>query len=373
MTPLQEMDALSLFDGMSCLQISMRELGITPRQYYASEINRYAIQNTQHNFPATSQLGDVTKWREWDIDWSHISFIGAGSPCQGFSLAGKQRAFNDPRSALFWVFIDILNHVRRANPNVKFLLENVVMKREHLQVISGALNLQPVLIDSALVSAQHRERYYWSNIRTKFGGLQTDIPQPEDRGIFLKDILNTDVPDKYYLSEARIAKLIEHAKRNTGNGNGFAARNPCGEEKGNSVIVGGTCQNDLIYQPARGYNDGGLFDKAPTLTTSSYTENNFVIQLNGAEEFGTQPRSQNSTYSANGKCPTLHLVGGGDQIIKVQDLVGKIRRLMPDEYARLQTIPVSYEWVISDTQIMNCCGNGWTIEVIKHILQHLRP
>ena len=145
------MNVLSLFDGMSCGQIALNRIGITPENYYASEIDKHAITVTQANYPNTIQLGDVTKWREWDIDWSSIDLLIGGSPCQGFSFAGKQLAFDDPRSALFFVYVDILNHIRSLNPGVKFLLENVKMKKEHLAVITEAM------IDDQMQSNAKRE------------------------------------------------------------------------------------------------------------------------------------------------------------------------------------------------------------------------
>lgn len=129
------MNVLSLFDGMSCGQIALNQLGIKVDEYYASEIDKWAIQVTQKNYPDTIQLGDITKWREWDIDWASIDLVYGGSPCQGFSFAGKQLAFDDPRSRLFFEFVDIVNHIKSLNPDVKFLLENVRMKKEYLDVI----------------------------------------------------------------------------------------------------------------------------------------------------------------------------------------------------------------------------------------------
>lgn len=176
---------LSLFDGMSCGRITLDKMGITPKAYYASELDRFAIKETEANWPDTVQLGDVTKWREWDIDWASIDLLIGGSPCQGFSFAGKQLAFDDPRSALFFVYVDILNHVKSVNTDVKFMLENVRMKKEHLNVITEYLGVEPVFINSTLVSAQNRQRYYWSN---------WEVTQPEDRFIFLESILE-DLPD----------------------------------------------------------------------------------------------------------------------------------------------------------------------------------
>jgi site-specific DNA-cytosine methylase len=181
------MNVLSLFDGISCGQIALERAGINVDKYYASELDKYAITVTQANYPDTIQLGDVTKWREWDIDWASIDLLIGGSPCQGFSFAGKQLAFDDPRSKLFFVYVDVLNHIRSVNPDVKFMLENVKMKKEYLDVISEKLGVQPVFINSALVSAQNRQRYYWAN--WEFG-------QPEDKGIVLADILEDGAVDR---------------------------------------------------------------------------------------------------------------------------------------------------------------------------------
>jgi site-specific DNA-cytosine methylase len=217
------MKVLSLFDGMSCLQIALKEHGFIVDKYYASEIDKFAIKQTQHNFPDTIQLGSVTEWRTWNIDWSSINLIGAGSPCQGFGFAGKQLAFDDPRSKLFFVFVEILNHCRKFNPEVRFLLENVDMKKDHLRIISEYVGIFPTKINSALVSAQNRERWYWSNIRTKqvglFDELYTDIPQPEDRGILLRDILQpeNEIDKKYYLSD-KMLNYFDKRATNFNNG-----------------------------------------------------------------------------------------------------------------------------------------------------------
>ena len=176
-------NVLSLFNGIGCGRVALQRAGIEHGVFYSSEVDKYAIQINDKNHPDTVQLGDVTKWREWDIDWSSIDLIMAGSPCQGFSMAGKGLAFNDPRSALFFEFVHILNHVRAVNPDVKFLLENVKMKKDYLDIITSILGVEPVLINSALVSAQNRQRYYWAN--WEFG-------QPEDKGIMLEDIVLED-------------------------------------------------------------------------------------------------------------------------------------------------------------------------------------
>lgn len=193
---MKEQIVLSLFNGMNTLRQAMENVGIPVKKYYSSEIKPYAIKLTQHHFPDTIQLGDITKWREWDIDWSEITFIGSGSPCQDLSAAGMKKGINGSRSKLFFTFIEILNHCRKLNPNVLFLQENVGSANIiDIGIMSRELGVYPVRINSNLVVAQNRDRYYWSNIRTNtygmFGDLVTDIPQPKDRNIYLKDIIES--------------------------------------------------------------------------------------------------------------------------------------------------------------------------------------
>lgn len=163
------MRVLSLFDGISCGMVALERAGVPVERYYASEIDATAIEISKKNYPDIERLGDVTKWREWAIPWSEIDMVIGGSPCQGFSFAGKKLNFEDVRSKLFFEFVDILNHIKQYNPKVIFLLENVVMKKEHKDVISEYLGVEPVLINSNCFSAQNRPRLYWSNI---------DITQP---------------------------------------------------------------------------------------------------------------------------------------------------------------------------------------------------
>src|ERR1700744_3645163 len=157
------MIVLSAFDGISCGQLALQRAGIIVDEYYSSEIDKYAIKITHKNFPKTIQLGDIQNVHAVDIQGGHIDLLIGGSPCQGFSNAGEGLNFGDARSKLFFEYVRLLNEIRKYNPDVKFLLENVVMKQEWQDIISAYLGVKPVLINSSLVSAQNRERLYWTN------------------------------------------------------------------------------------------------------------------------------------------------------------------------------------------------------------------
>lgn len=182
------MNVLSLFDGMSCGQIDLNRIGVSYDQYFASEINSHAITVTQANYPNTVQLGDVTKWREWDLP--PVTLLLAGSPCQGFSFASRNRVnLADPRSKLFWEFVDVLSECKPQY----FLLENVLMDAASENVITQTLDIDPIEIDSARVSAQSRKRLYWTNIPIE--GL------PPNLGLTCGDVLDLDIERVIYPKE----------------------------------------------------------------------------------------------------------------------------------------------------------------------------
>jgi len=191
---------LSLFDGMSCGQIALNRAGISYGKYYASEIDKHAIKVTQHNYPNTIQLGSVTEIKGTDLP--QVDLLIGGSPCQGFSFSGKQLNFEDPRSKLFFEFVRL---IKECKPKY-WLLENVVMKKEWQNTISKELCCEPIKINSNLVSAQNRERLYWTNI--------PNVIQPEDRGVFIEDILDTDFDDKYWLKEKSTELLLNKVNIN---------------------------------------------------------------------------------------------------------------------------------------------------------------
>jgi len=332
-------NVLSLFDGMSCGQIALNRIGIKPTKYYASELDKYAIKVTQANYPDTIQLGDVTQWREWDIDWASIDLLIGGSPCQGFSFAGKQLAFDDPRSKLFFVYVDILNHIKSVNPSVKFMLENVKMKKEYLAVISEQLGVEPVFINSALVSAQNRQRYYWCN---------WEVSQPEDRGIVLADILESDHVDRDK------AHCLDANYYKGGNLKSYF-------EKNRQQLV-------FINQKPRGNNSGGLRaldGKSPSITSNSWEHNNHIIsgveiRSRGTEEMSVKGKSYALTASAG--------TGGKALIGNKVDY----RKTTPIECERLQTVPDNYTSHVSNTQRYKMLGNGWTVDVIAHIFSQMQ-
>ena len=312
------MNILSLFDGMSCGRIAAERAGFEVENYYASELDKYAITVTQANWPKTIHLGDVTKWREWDIDWSGIDLLIGGSPCQGFSFAGKQLAFDDPRSALFFEYLNILNHIKSVNPKVKFMLENVKMKKEYLDVISNLLGVQPVFINSALVSAQNRKRYYWAN---------WEFRQPEDKGIILSDILEKESDNFVFMSE-KFVNRQQGRKCLRDDFTGKAVNLSAME-----YVKNGRQGDYVLSMTPRGNNPGGdraMDGKTPSMTSNSWQDNFHLT-------------SDHKSY----------------------------RKLTPVECERLQTAPNNYTNHVSNTQRYKMLGNGWTVDVIAHIFKSL--
>lgn len=342
------MKVLSLFDGMSGTQLALKKLGIKVDQYFSCEIDKYAIATTQHNFPDTVQLGSVcgvfvdhqgTLCRN---DNGHIEFITsakdidlivAGFPCQGFSFAGKQLNFDDPRSALFFEAVRILEAVKPKY----FLMENVKMKKECQNRISEILGVQPICIDSALVSAQRRQRLYWTNI--------PNVTQPEDKGLLLKDVLEKSVDPKYNVGK----KLIENYK-------GGNQLNPDYKSQANT-IHNSNGKSETVCAGTHGYANGYIG----------------CIQVGEADLKGHD--SVKRIYSPEGKSPCLTTMGDGHREPKVSEDSLTWRKLTPLECERLQTVPDNYTLVpygkriMSNTQRYKMLGNGFTVDVIAHILK----
>lgn len=314
------MNVLSLFDGMSCGHIALERAGIEVGTYYASEIDKHAIAVTQKNYPQTVQLGTVTGWREWGIDWGSIDLVTGGFPCQAWSMAGQMQGDKDPRGALFWTMLDIIGTVLKHNPNAKFLMENVKMKSEFEQYITHhteqALGkVYKHLINSSLVSAQNRQRYYWTNIE--------GVTMPEDRGIVLADILEDGSTDR---------------------------------EKSHCI--------DANY--FKGGNLRSYFEKHRRQLVFSADGLCHVAdaELNGHDLV-------RRVYHPAGKSPTLNTCNGGNREVKVLWHKPEWRKLTPLECERLQTVPDNYTAGVSNTQRYRMLGNGWTVDVIAHIYKSM--
>ena len=336
------MNVLSLFDGMSCGRLALDKAKIKYRNYYAAEVDKYAIKVSQANYPDTIQLGDVTKWREWDIDWSSVGLLLGGSPCQGFSFAGKQLAFNDPRSALFFVYVDILNHIKKHNPDVKFLLENVRMKKEYLDVISEHLGVEPVMINSALVSAQNRVRFYWCNWQ---------VNQPDDKGILLKDIIEQAETerDKAHCIDANYYKGASWESYKT-------------KHRRQQVRVGRMTGRKI--NPETGKRD----DYNPNLKAEQRLE---PRTDNKSGCLTTVQKDNLLMLDYRDKSKTVRSSGRNSYDRHEWDSVDKnhYRKLTPLECERLQTVPDNYTNYVSNTQRYKMLGNGWTVDVIAHIFK----
>lgn len=303
------MKVLSLCDGMSCGQLALRKLNIPIENYYASEIDKHAIRVTMDNFPETIQIGSI-------LDVSGYEFIGidlliSGTPCQGFSFAGKQLNFNDPRSKLFFDFVRIK---KECSPKY-FLFENVMMKKEYVDVITSHLGVEPVIINSSLVSAQNRRRYYWTNI--------PGLIQPEDRGILLESIIEKDgipviknrgvvkhKPHKAQCLDANYFKVVDNHGQRT------MVFNYSSSGRGEGKVEG-----RYTLDPK----------KSLTLTATGYSDRSFT-----------------GIYD------------------------GEIKKLTVLECKRLQTVPDDYIMNVSNSQAYKMLGNGWTVDVIAHIFKGIK-
>ena len=442
------MKVLSLFDGMSCGQIALDQLGIPIETYYASEIDKYAIQVTQANYPNTVQVGDVTNLDP--KDFADVDLIMGGSPCQGFSFAGKQLAFDDPRSALFFEFIRLLKAIKPKY----FLLENVRMKKEFLDIISQevskcypeiAFGIEPILINSSLLSAQSRQRYYWTNI--------PNIQQPEDKGIVLRDILETDVGNE--LSEKAIVdkpKQVGMASDIKGHDILRRVYSPEGKSPTLNSMGGGNREpkvaivnkkvnlkkyNDEIAINPRNFGGKGYVgtdEKSVALTQPSgnnatlvrvkeeepkevtggafrgraYDKDGKRMDRNGSsvanktkqilelrkdnksnaittvgkdsvvvEKLPDKSQTIKSQYYKSSRANFENDTSKGSKFsatgVPLMDSVDELhwRKLTPLECERLQTVPDNYTEGVSNTQRNKMLGNGWTVDVIAHILKSL--
>jgi DNA-cytosine methyltransferase len=337
-----KLNVLSLFDGMSCARIALDRAGIGVNRYFAAEVDKYAIKVAQANYPDTVQLGDVRNimWPE-TFELEKINLLIGGSPCQGFSFAGKQLNFDDPRSALFWEYVRLL---KECKPRY-FLLENVRMNQRSQDVITEALGVQPVPINSSLVSAQNRKRLYWTNIPFKY---------PLDKEIMMKDILQdpSEISPEHYHS----MKAVEYM------------------EKGNNKW------GQAGSRRADGYEQTPETQKSFTLTANMHKGvpyNYFKDTRNGLIRAGDADLKGHDyvrrVYHPDGKAPTLCASSGGNLEPKTLASETTWRKLTPIECERLQTVPDNYTAHVSNTQRYKMLGNGFTVDVISQILRGILP
>lgn len=448
------MNVLSLFDGMSCGQQALERCGIKVDNYFASEVDKYAIQITMNNYPSTIQLGDVRNIKGSDLP--KIDLLIGGSPCQSFSFAGKRVGMStkdnqeittldmylelkeegfefEGQSYLFWEYMRLM---KETNPTY-FLLENVMMVKKWKDVLSRAIGIQPIMINSSLLTAQNRKRLYWTNINAIASPIDTmldcGISIPEDKGILLKDILEEEVDDKYFLSPTMIAGFEKNLERHSEKGNGFKFKPKTGEEKGNTLRANGAlCPTDnMVFNNKRlnqtiekhagnlehgtlidSYNQSIHKDKSITISTRVNASNNTHIvhnlqkrgddrpsllknknaggsghlsRLDGktycldtansqaVEVVGCDYRSDEGfRYRKNGKSGTLAARARNDESCgQLASVNSNIRRLTPIECERLQGVKDDYTKGVSNTQRYKMIGNGWTIPVIEHIFNHL--
>ena len=319
------LNVLSLFDGMSCGQIALQRAGIKVENYFASEIDKYAIQVAKHNYPNTKHIGSVVDLKGSDLP--KIDLLIGGSPCQGFSFAGKQLNFDDPRSKLFFEFVRLKNE---CNPTY-FLLENVKMKKEYEDIITEYLGVKPIAINSELFSAQDRKRIYWTNIN--FEAL------PTENKLIVEDILEEEVDVKYYIEPKRSVVICENEVK-----------------KRKIAFIGSNSQGNRIYN-IHGKSvclcgeGGGLGAKTGLYALPCLTPDRLEKRQNGRR-----------FKPSNSKFYTLTAM---DKHGILTD--NFIRKLTPIECERLQTVPDNYTKIASDNQRYRMLGNGWTVDVIAHI------
>ena len=314
---MKGLKVLSLFDGISCGMVALERAGIPVERYVAYEIDKYAIQVSKKNYPHIEHCGDVTTADF--TQYEGFDLLIGGSPCQGFSFAGKQLNFKDERSKLFFEFVRALEEVKPRY----FLLENTPMKKEYENVISECLGVEPILINSALVSAQNRKRLYWTNI--------SNLQQPKDKEILLEDIVEKDALVDREKSHAIIASIGRTTHREY-----FLKK-----------------QGQMVYSAIMLSNIyGGFKEKKPRV----HLQKSVTIRAG----------------QGGGHIPSL-VIDDKVKEIPIDDFKKIIRKVTPLECERLQTLPDNYtDAEISNTQRYKCIGNGWTVDVIAHILRNLK-
>lgn len=339
-------NVISFFDGKSCGRYCLQQAGIKVKNYYASEIDPYAIKVSKQNWPDIKHIGDVEK-----IDIDNIKFPGrttivykggviflndnidlviAGSPCQGFSNAGLGMNFEDPRSKLFWNFVHLLRQVQMGNPNVLFFLENVKMKKEWRDIISKELGVEPILLNHETLSPTQRSRYYWTNIPI--------LEQPTTNNLVVNDILENEVSYKYLITQKALARGL---------------RKTYSKPRFNPEKMGTMNTKN---------NSGQMSIDAGTT----------LIQVGLADDIKGY-ESKRRVYDPKGKCPTLLTHQGGHHHAKIALDDELWRRLTPIECERVHGLPDNYTNHVSETQRYRMIGNGWECRGVIELFKNINP
>lgn len=316
------MNVLSLFDGMSCGQIALNRLGKKYDKYLSSEIDNHTIKVTQENYPNTIQVGNVIELNGSNLP--KIDLLIGGSPCQGFSFAGKQLNFDDPRSKLFFEFVRIL---KETKPKY-FLLENVRMKKEYRDIISSYLGVEPIEINSSLVSAQHRRRLYWTNI--------PGVKLPKDRNILIDDIVED------YIDGLKLVADEDGYFR-------YKAKN-----KKNIIL-----ESDV--KPP--------YTVCETRTEKGKKKRKELRELYGIDSTPRGPDDREYRIHKKRKCNCIVTIKS--ELDCIVDRQYNYRYLTPIEFERLQNVPDNYTNYVSENQRRRMLGNGWTVDVIAHIFSYM--
>ena len=341
--------------------MALDKAGIQVDQVYYAEIDKYANKVTEKNYPDDIALGDVTKWREWDVDWSSIDLVGAGFPCQAWSVAGKQLGDKDERGMLFWTTLEIIAHVLKHNPKAKFLMENVKMKKDFEQYImhhtEQALgHVEKTLINSALVSAQNRQRYYWTNF---------EVTQPDDKGVLLKDIIESEPDEKYSINPQALKRYTSEIGKVKGfrdiNGKSNCLTASMHKGFGNDGCTVVQKDNVVVIRPAsivgRRLNERGVrddYNKDVAITQC------LQVKHKNEKTWCLTTVDKDNVLSAEppGRYPDIY---------NRCDI--SYRKLTPIECERLQTFPDNWTDCVSNTQRYKALGNAWTVDVIAHIFK----
>jgi DNA (cytosine-5)-methyltransferase 3A len=345
---------LSLFDGISCARMALDRLGYKDITYYASEIDKYAIKIAQKNWPDIINLGDIKDVLKYDLP--KFDLLIGGSPCQDLSIVKKNReGLAGKRSGLFWEYVRILKEVKPKY----FVLENVnSMPKEAKQIITETLGVEPIMINASLVSAQNRKRLFWVGKCVGNTYRRVEIPQPKDKRIFLKDILEDNVDKKYNID----AKKIYGDNGKMCPLNNWSPLIRVGQ-------IGNGGQGDRIYSPDGksvnlSANGGGRGAKTGLYAVAQRGRN--IVNGKRKDILGAKTQ-QRIEVGQSDKAHTITSVFKDSMIMK--NFI--IRKLTPIECERLQSLDDNYTVGVSNTQRYKCLGNAFNVEVVKHILKNL--